>query len=153
MKEPSIRIGFIVFRPGMEQEIEVNAARGHWWTAKEWVERNGKLELYRKVVSDPTIKVYDYDDFVTDFIGAIKLHAVSGQLKCYVPRTIPNQSKSFLKRYFRNKGYVVYGDVSNENNDNDYEKQNISNNTFCYNQTVVINKAGKYAYNPMREGD
>lgn len=153
MKSPKVRMGFIIFRPGMEEEIE-RETEGHWWTARKWIKTHNMENLYNDLLERRI--VMDEEDFLTDYVGAIKLHNVSGKRKCYIPKITFSISsyKSSLKRYFRQKGYYVYGDISQDNivhiNTEELSK-------YGYNRTVIpeVTEYGTivYKYNPSRIGD
>lgn len=151
MDEPRIRIGFIIFQEGLQQEIEIINGKGHARTARIWVKNNNLYEKYEEV-KEVNKKIQDEEDFLIHYIGAIKLHASSGMLRCYVPRTIQRNSyKSSLKRFYRNLGYIIWGDTTYE----EYIHE-VKNPPCNYNQTVIettIKGEKQYIYNPWREGD
>lgn len=153
MKSPTVRVGFIIFRPGMEEEIEVSA-KGHWWTAHDWIKSHNMCDLYQEMV-DKNI-FHDCEDFLTDYIGAIKLHNVSGKRKCYIPKInfFNSSYKSSLKRYFKQKGYYIYGDISQ---DSIVHINVLDLSKYGYNRTVIPKTTEEgtiiYQYNPSRNGD
>lgn len=152
MKSPKVRIGFIIFRPGMEQEIEVGL-KGHWWTANDWIKSHNMWDLYQKLVERNI--VHDCEDFLIDYIGAIKLHNVSGKRRCYIPKiSFFNSSyKSSLKRYYKQKGYEIYGNISP---DNTVYIDKREKSVYGYNRIVIPETTEDgviYKYNPSRIGD
>ena len=151
-KEPTLRVGFIIFRYGMEEEIPIYRAKGHWATAKKWVFDHGLQDLFNRV-AEKDQRLSQYDDFLTDYIGAIRLHTVGGVFKCYIPRFMNNANKSFLKRYYRHLGYEIYGDVSCD----EVERSIKLLVPLNYGKTLVESKTFNgekfYTYNPYRIGD
>ena len=155
MREPTITTGFIIFREGNEDQL-ASGGKGHWKTARDWINKSHFKDEFLKVINNPKINVYDYDDFITDYVGAIRLYYSCDKLNCYIPRGNNNEYKSYLKDFFcgnnvticgKKLSYNVFGDVSFEKNPN--YPNHISN----YNQLLITNSNGDYCYNPNRIGD
>ena len=142
MKELSIRIGFIIFNQGWKQELQ--SKNGHRKTAFNWIRDNNMLETYKSMLGKNNI--YDEEDFLIEYIGAIKLYAYSGHFYCRIPR-IASPEKSYLKRYYSNLGYKIISDGIY-----DEKKPKVKVLSYEYNRTVVKSKTG-LMYNPMRDGD
>ena len=124
MKEPLIRVGFIILRPEYEEELETSGI-GHWKTARKWIKEKGLQEIMQKVCADPDNDIWDEEDFLIQYVGAIKLHCMNGVKKAYIPRVIINKEYiSYLKRYYRSLGYVIYGNVGK---DTDEKEQIVCN--------------------------
>lgn len=144
MKEPTVRFGFIIINPNWKSELEwVN---GHRNTACKWIRNNHLEELYKSVYG--TNNIYDEEDFLINYIGAIKLYAYCGTHYCYIPRGV-NPDKSYLKHYFKQLGYVITGVYDMEEKEANMKVKKFD---YPYNKTV-INKNNKYYYNPYRDGD
>ena len=142
MKEPKLKIGFIIFNEEYKEELELE--NDYRKTAFNWIKNNNMIDVYKSVVGKNGIN--DEEDFLIEYIGAIKLYAYMENFYCRIPR-IANPEKSYLKRYFTNIGYKVIS-----NNINDEEKPKIKKLTYEYNKTVINNK-NKLIYNPVRDGD
>ena len=82
MKEPSIRIGFIIFNEGYKYELQ--SLNGHRKTAFNWIKKNNLIEKFYEVLG--TNGIYDEEDFLMEYIGAIKLYGYS-EIFC-INRTI-----------------------------------------------------------------
>lgn len=143
MREPELRIGFIIFNPYWKQELRWH--NGHRKTACEWIENNGLKKLFLEMYG--TNHVYDEEDFLTNYIGAIKLYATGGQFYCYVPPII-SPEKDYLRNYYENLGYHI---IENHIYDEKKIKDEISSN-YQYTKTVVKIK-NVYTYNPVKDGD
>lgn len=142
MQEPSIKIGFIIFNQEWKQELEW--CNGHRNTALKWIRDNNLMKAFLSVVGKNNI--YDEEDFLIDYIGAVKLYAYNGKFYCRIPRMI-DVNKSYLKRYFRSKGYKIVGEC--------YEEDchpKAKTYKYPYNKTV-INEKNRLCYNPYRDGD
>ncbi len=144
MLEPTIRIGFIIINPNWKSEIKWN--NGHRRTACLWIRENNLEKLYDKMYG--TNNIYDEEDFLINYIGAIKLYASRGNHYCYIPSGI-NPDKSYYKHFFQNLGYHITGAYITEEIE---EKIKVKKFDYPYNQTVV-NKNNKYCYNQYRDGD
>lgn len=143
MREPELRIGFIIFNPYWKQEIRWR--NGHRKTACEWIENSGLKNLFLEMYG--TNHVYDEEDFLTNYIGAIKLYATGGQFYCYVPPII-SPEKDYLRNYYENLGYRII-----ENHIYDEKKVKYdTNDDYQYTKTVVKIK-NVYSYNPVKDGD
>ena len=142
MKEPSIRIGFVIFNEGWKQELR--SQNGHRRTAFKWIKDNNMLNTYYQVLGSNNI--YDEEEFLIEYIGAIKLYAYDGNFYCRIPRMY-SPEKSYLKRYYSMLGYRIISDgIYNE------EEPKIKTLTYQYNKTVVKSNIG-LMYNPVRDGD
>ena len=154
MREPYISSGYIIFRQGYEAQL-MTLGKGHYKAAQEWVQNLGLQKEFEKVSRNPDIKVYEYDEFLTDYIGAIRLYSDNFGKRCYIPRGNNNEYKSYLKNYFISKSgkysdYYIHGDVAYDEFYTKPSKEFITN----YTETVVYNNAtGLYMYNPNRIGD
>lgn len=158
MREPQISMGFVIFREGYESEIPRSI--GHWEMAKKWVEKNGFMDEFRRIKNDPNFKIYDFDDFLTDFIGAIRMGTDDGKPYCYVPRGNNNEYKAYLKHFFYEKKvkifgqwrrYKLFGDIAEEM-ENVGRVENVEY-VPIYNQLLIADSNGRYHYNPNRHGD
>lgn len=144
MKEPTIRIGFIIINPNWKSEVVWD--NGHRNTAVKWIRNNHFEELYSSVQG--TNNIYDEEDFLINYIGAIKLYSYRGTFYCYIPSGI-HPDKSYLKHYFEGLGYTITGVYNSEEKE---ENIKIKKFNFPYNKTV-IKMNNEYCYNPYREGD
>lgn len=142
MRIPNIRIGFIIFNEDWKEELPKE--NGHRKTAYNWIKNHNMLKLYEKVLG--TNGINDEEDFLIEYIGAIKLYANRGNLYCRIPRMC-SPEKSYLKRYYASLGYKIISDRVY-----DEEKPKIKTLTYEYNRTV-INKNNILRYNPVRDGD
>lgn len=157
MREPKIATGFIIFREGCEDQLTTGGV-GHWRTARNWVESSKFRSEFYKVVNNPNYgDIHDYDDFLTDYVGAVRLYSLGGYLYCRIPRGNNNEYKSYLKNFFSSNDviingekltYRIYGDVSLETTITE-KPVHIPN----YNQLLVVDEEGNYHYNPNRIGD
>lgn len=142
MREPSIKIGFIIFNEGWKQELQ--SKNGHRRTAFKWIMNNNLINVYKNVVGSNDI--YDEEDFLIEYIGAIKLYAHNGVFYCRIPRKY-SPEKSYLKKYYSALGYkIISSGVYDE------EKHKVKCLNYQYNRTV-INSNNKLIYNPVRDGD
>lgn len=147
MREPTIKIGFIIFNPYWREELEWN--NGHRKTACEWIKNYNFMELFDSIKGQNNI--YDEEDFLTDYIGAIKLYASRGQFYCYVPSII-SPDKDYLKKFFKDLGYHI---IENGIFDENMIQYNQKYNEQCdcgYNKTLIKTR-GRYYYNPLKNGD
>lgn len=144
MKEPTLTLGFIIFNDGYK--VEIPWCNGHWRTAHDWVVKNKFYNLFLKVQG--TNNIYDEEDFLINYIGAIKLYANNGNFYCYAP-DINSVYKDYLCKYYQNLGYQIIGHTSF----NDEKKSKVKKFNIPYNKTVVKNNNNQYIYNPFREGD
>lgn len=144
MKEPTIRTGFIIINPNWKSELDWDS--GHRNTAWKWIRNHHLEKLYQSIRG--TNGIYDEEDFLINYIGAIKLYAYRGTFYCYIPSGI-NPDKSYLKHYFESLGYIITGIYDSELKE---EKIKIKKFDFPYNKTV-IKMNNKYCYNPYRIGD
>lgn len=102
------------------------------------------MGVFKSVIGKNNI--YDEEDFLIEYIGAIKLYADRGKFYCRIPR-MHNFDKSYLKKYYANLGYTIISDGIY-----DEEKTKTKVLSYQYNNTVINNK-GKLMYNPIKEGD
>lgn len=142
MKEPNIKIGFIIFNDDWKEELPSN--NGHRKAAFNWIQRNYMLDVFNSVLGSNNI--YDEEDFLIEYIGAIKLYACRGDFYCRIPR-LSSPEKSYLKRYYANLGYKVISDGIY-----DEEKTKVKVLSYEYNKTV-INNNNRLIYNPAKDGD
>ena len=142
MRDPKIRIGFIIFNNDWKEEL--SSGNGHRKTAWEWIRKHNLTDLYNKTIGKNNI--YDEEDFLIEYIGAIKLYGYRGRFYCRIPR-MRDPIKSYLKRYYTNLGYTIISDGIYEE-----EKPKTKVYTYQYNKTI-INNNNKNIYNPIREGD
>lgn len=143
MKEPTIRIGFIIVNPNWKIELEWE--NGHRNTACKWIRDNHLEKIYKSVYG--TNNIYDEEDFLIRYIGAVKLYATRGHCYCYIPRGV-NPDKSYIKHYYEQLGYIITGAYQVE------EEENIKVKKFNYPyNNIVICKNNGYYYNPERIGD
>ena len=158
MREPNIVRGFIIFREGFEEQL-TTGGDGHWKTAWKWVEARPDIRKeFIKVITDPTIKIYDYDDFLTDVVGAVRLFSDGGVLQCYIPRGNNCEYKSYLKNFFSTgevviKGRKLYFHVYGDTLTGFDKAKKITRPVPFYNQTLIKDISGNYIYNPYRIGD
>ena len=142
MKDPDIRIGFIIFNNDWKREIPTKD--GHRKTAYNWIVENKLLDVYNNVVGSNNI--YDEEDFLIEYVGAIKLYASRGTFYCRIPR-IYSPEKSYVKRYYSMLGYKIISDGIY-----DEEKTKVKTLTYQYNKTVVRSNS-RLIYNPLKDGD
>lgn len=143
MKEPVIQIGFIIFNEAWKEELVWK--NGHRKTAIEWIKKNNLMEIYNSI--EGKYGIYDEEDFLIDYIGAIKLYCYRGDFYCRMSK-INNQNASYLKHFYQNKGYnIVDGYICEERS-----KQKVLKYEHSYN-TTVINYRNHMIYNPYRDGD
>ena len=155
MRKPNILIGFIVFNPKYETEIQSDV-RGHNWTAKNWIQKNNLEKIYKELRDDPNNDIWDYEDFLINYIGAVKLYVTRGQRIAYIPKNTSNNAyKSLIKRHYKDEGYIITGTYSEESNiksENKYPSLKVQ-----YYRTVIpikeSNGKEKYIYNPYINGD
>lgn len=76
MKEPNIRIGFIIFNPNWKSEIEWN--NGHRNTACQWIRNHHFEELYQEIRG--TNDIYDEEDFLINYILTEEITIVTFQV-------------------------------------------------------------------------
>ena len=158
MREPTIAVGFIIFREGYESELRKNG-RFHSEVAEDWVKSSPFFETYKKIQGDKTLLDYHgYESFLINYVGAIKLYDLEDdRLCCYIPRGNNCVGKSFLRRYFsapvirfgQKVSYELCGDIGQEYTQLNERPEFISN----YNQSFVVDGNGLYHYNPARIGD
>ena len=143
MKEPSIKIGFIIFNEGYK--FELRSENGHRKTAFNWIRNNNLLKEYYSVLG--TNGIYDEEDFLMEYIGAIKLYAYDGKFYCVIPKIL-NISKNYYETFFEKLGYeVISHGVYNE------EKPKIKCFKNEYNKTIVKKFNKNLMYNPLKDGD
>ena len=142
MREPNIRIGFIIFNNDWKEELPSN--NGHRRTAFNWIRDNKLMNVYKDIIGNNNI--YDEEDFLIEYIGAIKLYAYRGNFYCRIPRTY-SPEKSYLKRYYANLGYKI---ISNGIYDEEKTKEKVL--TYQYNRTIIKSNTG-LIYNPVKDGD
>ncbi len=155
MREPSISIGFIIFNPRYETEIKCDV-RGHYWTARNWIENNNLEELYQEIRNNPENNIWDYEDFLINYIGAVKLYATRGQKIAYIPKNTSNNAyKSLIKRHYKEEGYTISGNFIEESSiskRNEYPSLKVE-----YYRTIIpikeLDGKEKYVYNPYINGD
>lgn len=154
MREPYISNGFIIFRQGYESQLST-LGKGHYKTAQEWVKYVRLEDVFERVINDPNSNIHAYDDFLTDYVGAIRLYTINGEPRCYIPRGNNNEYKSYLKNFFISKigkysRYYVHGDVAYDEFAYSPNRELITD----YTDTILYSKiTGKYIYNPNRIGD
>lgn len=143
MREPEIRIGFIIFNDDWKEELAWN--NGHRKTAMEWIRDHNFMALYKSIEGKNGI--YDEEDFLIDYIGAIKLYCYNGDFYCRLSKK-NNPNASYYTQFYQNKGYnIVNGYVCEEKS-----KQKVLKYEYPYNATV-INHHNCMIYNPYRDGD
>ena len=98
-KIPDIKIGFIIFNNDWKEELV--SRNGHRKTAFNWIKRNNMMSIFESVLGKNNI--YDEEDFLIEYIGAIKLYAYRGDFYCRIPRMI-SPEKSYLRKYYSNLG-------------------------------------------------
>lgn len=143
MENPTLRIGFIILHPKYRCELE--KTNGHRITALKWIRDNGLLELFYKVLN--TENIYDEEDFLIEYIGAIKLYAYGGNFYCKMPR-IYNSSKKYYKEFYESLGYKIIGDEFYLE-----EKPKTKVYKYQYNKTVINTIDNNLIYNPLKDGD
>lgn len=159
MREPTITVGFIIFREGYEMELRKDGLF-HSEVAERWVKSSPFNEVYNKIMEDKQNTVYNgYEDFLLNYVGAIKLYDLEGErLCCYIPRGNNCESKSYLRDYFTNSSlirfgqeisYEMYGDINEELVHNIQRPEYIP----IYNKSIIMDSNGIYHYNPARQGD
>ena len=117
---------------------------GHRKTAWNWIKKHNLVDVFNSVVGNNNI--YDEEDFLIEYIGAIKLYANRGNFYCRIPRMY-NPNKSYLKRYYSNLGYNIISDgIYYE------DKPKVRVLSYQYNRTV-INNNNILIYNPVKDGD
>lgn len=141
MRDPKLKIGFIIFNPDWREELPTKD--GHRKTAFNWIMKNQLKDVYNSVLGNNGI--YDEEDFLIEYIGAIKLYAYMGNFYCVVPR-IFNPEKSYLKRYYENLGYGIISDGI-------YDEEKPKTKVYQYNKTIISNNRKELVYNPLRDGD
>ena len=143
MKEPSIKIGFIIINERYKMELE--SENGHRRTAFKWIKQNKLISEYNSVLG--TNGIYDEEDFLMEYIGAIKLYAYDGKLYCVIPKIL-NICKNYFEKYFEKLGYeVISHGVYNE------EKPKMKYLKNEYNKTIVKKFNKDLMYNPLKDGD
>lgn len=143
MIEPSIKVGFIIFNDDWKSEVEWH--NGHSRTAREWVREHNLRDYFEKVKEANNL--YDEEQFITDYIGAIKLYAYGGNFYCYAPKIV-SVNKDYLCEYYQNLGYTIIGNMSY----NEEKKNKVKQFSIPYNKTIVKSNNG-FIYNPYRDGD
>ena len=143
MREPNIRIGFIIFNNDWKEEL--HSKNGHRRTAFLWIKEHNLMDVFKSVIGKNNI--YDEEDFLIEYIGAIKLYANRGQFYCRIPR-IASPEKSYLKRYYATLGYKIIS-----NGIYDEEKPKVKVLSYEYNRTVINNNNNTLIYNPVKDGD
>lgn len=142
MKDPKIKVGFVIFNEGWKEELV--SINGHRKTALNWIRKHNLVDALKNMIGKNNI--YDEEDFLIEYIGAIKLYAYRGDFYCRIPR-ICNPDKSYLKRYYEDLGYKI---ISHGVYDEKKVKVKVYN--YQYNKTV-INNNNKLIYNPIKDGD
>ncbi len=143
MREPHLKIGFIIFNNEWKEEL--GSTNGHRKTAFNWIKEHNMMDVYKSVLG--TNRIYDEEDFLMEYIGAIKLYAYSGYFYCRLPKMF-RLEKSYLKRYYANLSYrIISDDVYDE------EKPKSKVYKYEYSKTVINNKRGGLIYNPIKDGD
>ena len=155
MREPSISIGFIIYNPRYEQEIKCDV-RGHYWTARNWVKNNNLEDLYQEIRSNPENSIWDYEDFLINYIGAVKLYVTRGKRIAFIPKNLSNNTlRSLIKKHYRENGYIILGNYTEKSSIN--EKNEYPSLKVEYNRTIIpikdSNGNEKYIYNPYINGD
>lgn len=143
MREPTLKIGFVIFNSDWKEELVWD--NGHRRAAAKWIEQHGFTDLYNSMQGKNGI--CDEEDFLIDYIGAVKLYVYRGKYYCRIPRMV-DPDKSYLKRFYRNNGYQIVGDGVYD----ECSCQKVKKFDVPYNRTVI--KTGFcMAYNPYRDGD
>ena len=142
MRDPKIKIGFIIFNEDWKEEL--SSENGHRRTAWNWIKKHNLINVYNSIVGKNNIN--DEEDFLINYVGAIKLYAYRGNFYCRIPR-INDPNKSYLKRYYANMGYNIISDEIY-----DEEKPKVKVYTNQYNKTVIKSNA-RLIYNPVKDGD
>lgn len=143
MSNQSIRIGFVIINENYKTELE--SENGHRRTAFKWIVENNLKEEYYKVLGKNGI--YDEEDFLMEYIGAIKLYAYGGNLYCAIPRVL-NICKKNIENYFEKLGYKI---INNGIYSEEKTKVKILKND--YNKTIIKKFNKEYMYNPLKDGD
>jgi len=91
--------------------------------------------------------IYDEEDFLMEYIGAIKLYAYNGKLYCMIPKSL-NICRIYFENYFEKLGYKV---ISNGIYDEEKTKIKVLKNE--YNRTILKKHNNNYIYNPLKDGD
>lgn len=144
MKEPTIKTGFIIINPNWKCELEWE--NSHRKAACKWIRDNNFEQLFNSIYG--TNDIFDEEDFLINYIGAIKLYAARGNHYCYIPRGV-NPDKSYIKHYYKQLGYIITGIYESEL---PAENVKVKKFDYPYNNTVVsVNN--NYFYNPYRDGD
>ena len=143
MREPHLKIGFIIFNNDWKEELR--SINGHRKTAFEWIKKNNLLDVFKSVLG--TNRIYDEEDFLMEYIGAIKLYAYDGKLYCVIPKIL-NICKNYFEKYFEKLGYEVisHGGYNEEKPKMKYLKNE-------YNKTIVKKFNKDLMYNPLKDGD
>ena len=144
MEEPTLKLGFIIFKD--ECIVEIPWRNGHWKTAHEWLIKNNLYDLFLKVQG--TNNIYDEEDFIMNYIGAIKLGAQNGVFYCYAP-DINSAYKDYLCKHYQDLDYKIIGHTSIDIE----EKIKAKCFSIPYNKTLIVNNNNQYIYNPFRDGD
>lgn len=143
MREPKIRIGYIIINPYWREELE--RGKSHSKTASEWINKYNFQNIFNTLLEEK--RVIDEEDFLMNYIGAVKLCAYRGKFYCYLPSVV-NDDKEYIKNYYENLGYIIIeGKIFDEEK---YKEKTIYN--YPYNKTL-IKVRNSYHYNPMRDGD
>lgn len=140
MKEPDIRVGFIIFNEEWKEQLITY--EGHRKTAFNWIKQHNLINTFKQVVGKN--EIYDEEDFLIEYIGAVKLYASNGKFYCRIPRMI-DPNKSYLKKYYSNLGYKIISDGI-------YDEEKPKVYVYQYNKTV-INNNNVLMYNPVKDGD
>lgn len=125
--------------------MQLPSENGHRKTAFNWIKQNNLMNVYINVLG--TNNIYDEEDFLMEYIGAIKLYAYCGELYCWVPK-IPDINKNFFRDYYEKLGYKIIG-----NNICDLEKTKVKILKNEYNRTIMKKNNNQYIYNPLKDGD
>ena len=141
-KELPVIAGFIL----PNRVILQAAGIGHCKVAREYLEKVGLYGEYRKS------NVSAEDDYLIEYLGAIKVAAYRGVRYIYIPRIHGWYLNQIAKMYIRNGFKPLYMNANYS-----CDKADLDCSDSNYNTTVIrrVTADGKveYCYNPLRNGD
>lgn len=141
-----LKIGFVIFNP--DYECDVPTIKGHWWAANNWIKDHNQEKEFLEFCKKNNISE-DPEEFLMEYIGAIKLYAHRGQFFCQIPKK-KSVKKSSLKRFYKTEGYVITGyQYEDAVPETESVRTNYTNQIICRNN----NGREEFFYNPLRDGD